>query len=413
MLLATAIAWGQWSAPANAQIDTEPGNNTASGGNSLALAAGAAMTNVAGLGDPGNDVDFFSVSLDADDVLLGLVTPLRGLPQAYDFPDTVVSVMHAGTQLTYSDDDVAGQLPDVDDGLGSLFRAVTTSAVTYDIGISGYPDFEFDGAQTGDGHEEFGAYSLTVARVNRTANGGGFTDTDATNSTLAGADAITIGATGAKVAISNLLSSDIDYYALNLTSGQVLNVMTAPVEDLLSSFNSPDTLIRLVDSNGVPLVTNDDAGDDGFSELNPLLGSDSPLHASGAGAWGSALRALIPADGVYYIGVTGFGDDGFIGDHGEIGRYALLVGVTSVATPGDFNSDGMFDAADYVLWRKHLGSLYTQDDYDDWRANFGNPPGGSGTQATGVPEPTALVLFAIAGLLGHTVRSSASKRCCR
>jgi hypothetical protein len=39
--------------------------------------------------------------------------------------------------------------------------------------------------------------------------------------------------------------------------------------------------------------------------------------------------------------------------------------------PGDFNHDGTVDAADYVVWRKGLGTTYTQDDYNTWQANFG------------------------------------------
>ena len=39
--------------------------------------------------------------------------------------------------------------------------------------------------------------------------------------------------------------------------------------------------------------------------------------------------------------------------------------------PGDYNRDGVVDAADYVVWRKGMGTTYTQGDYDVWRAHFG------------------------------------------
>jgi hypothetical protein len=42
-----------------------------------------------------------------------------------------------------------------------------------------------------------------------------------------------------------------------------------------------------------------------------------------------------------------------------------------VVLPGDFNEDGAVDAADYVVWRKNPGGMFTADDYDLWRANFG------------------------------------------
>ncbi|MCI0332091.1 MAG: dockerin type I repeat-containing protein, partial [Planctomycetes bacterium] len=38
---------------------------------------------------------------------------------------------------------------------------------------------------------------------------------------------------------------------------------------------------------------------------------------------------------------------------------------------GDLNDDGAIDAADYVMWRKGLGSISTPVPFADWRANFG------------------------------------------
>jgi hypothetical protein len=68
---------------------------------------------------------------------------------------------------------------------------------------------------------------------------------------------------------------------------------------------------------------------------------------------------------------------------------------------GDFNNDNAVNAADYVVWRKGLGTTYTQNDYNVWRANFGQTAGsGSGaTASAAVPEPTTLLLltFAAAG----------------
>jgi hypothetical protein len=78
-----------------------------------------------------------------------------------------------------------------------------------------------------------------------------------------------------------------------------------------------------------------------------------------------------------------------------------------VHIPGDFNFDGYVDAADYVVWRKGLGTTYTQSDFDVWRANFGRAVpgagagagvGDSGDASTAVPEPSA-ILLAILGLL--------------
>lgn len=77
--------------------------------------------------------------------------------------------------------------------------------------------------------------------------------------------------------------------------------------------------------------------------------------------------------------------------------------------PGDYNSDGTVDAADYTAWRDGLGTIYTVQQYDIWKSNFGNSLNGAGASlhssrlgATGsasvVPEP-ATILIAIVGFI--------------
>lgn len=73
---------------------------------------------------------------------------------------------------------------------------------------------------------------------------------------------------------------------------------------------------------------------------------------------------------------------------------------------GDYNDDGVLDTADYTTWRDALDSSATlpndttpgtvkQEDYDVWVANYGQVLASLST-ATSVPEPTGLVLLAIA-----------------
>lgn len=77
--------------------------------------------------------------------------------------------------------------------------------------------------------------------------------------------------------------------------------------------------------------------------------------------------------------------------------------------PGDFNNDGTVDAADYVVWRKSLGSttLLAADgdgnrqvgyeDYEMWRSHFGESVGGAGEVAfAAVPEPGTGLLLTLA-----------------
>jgi hypothetical protein len=83
----------------------------------------------------------------------------------------------------------------------------------------------------------------------------------------------------------------------------------------------------------------------------------------------------------------------------------VRVGVASTPITGDFNADGIVDAADYVLWRDGgpLQNDPTQgvqpEDYDVWRTNFGRTSGaGSALGSTSVPEPAAMVLLLIGAL---------------
>jgi hypothetical protein len=87
----------------------------------------------------------------------------------------------------------------------------------------------------------------------------------------------------------------------------------------------------------------------------------------------------------------------------------LGASVVSNGVPGDYNSDGIVDAADYTVWRDHLGQTFTlpnrdstasgpisQSDYTFWLNHFGNHAGaGAGAMHGGaVPEPSTLMLAA-------------------
>ena len=71
--------------------------------------------------------------------------------------------------------------------------------------------------------------------------------------------------------------------------------------------------------------------------------------------------------------------------------------------PGDFNHDGSVDTANYIVWRKNPGGIYTQNDYNIWRTHFGQTAGnGAGANANAaVPEPatTMMLTFATASWL--------------
>jgi hypothetical protein len=62
---------------------------------------------------------------------------------------------------------------------------------------------------------------------------------------------------------------------------------------------------------------------------------------------------------------------------------------------GDFNVDGLVNAADYVQWRDTSGN---QLGYDVWRMNFGRSFASSASRINTVPEPHGTILCILAAI---------------
>jgi hypothetical protein len=90
----------------------------------------------------------------------------------------------------------------------------------------------------------------------------------------------------------------------------------------------------------------------------------------------------------------------------------LDVGFGPAGVAGDYNGNGIVDAADYTTWRDHLGQTFSlpnrnplnsgpisQADYEFWKTRFGATSGAGSLSAGAVPEPAGLVLL-IVGVAG-------------
>jgi autotransporter-associated beta strand protein len=93
------------------------------------------------------------------------------------------------------------------------------------------------------------------------------------------------------------------------------------------------------------------------------------------------------------------------------GDGTLTVTAMPIGLEGDYNEDGVVDAADYVVWRKNVGAETLpnrgqgvsgnvgDEDYNVWRSRFGDTsPGGAGigVSSAAVPEPSASLLALVA-----------------
>jgi hypothetical protein len=85
---------------------------------------------------------------------------------------------------------------------------------------------------------------------------------------------------------------------------------------------------------------------------------------------------------------------------------------------GDYNDDGVVDAADYVMWRKHNGTNtdlpndpnpvpIDNDQYNTWRSQFGESGPGAGGESA-VPEPASC-----APLFAYFLAAASVRRCRR
>lgn len=83
-------------------------------------------------------------------------------------------------------------------------------------------------------------------------------------------------------------------------------------------------------------------------------------------------------------------------------RYtATGVELELLGVAGDFNADGIVDAADYTTWRDGLGTRYDQSDYQRWADNYG---ASFATRSAAVPEPAGALLLAVAAFSAATPR---------
>ena len=144
------------------------------------------------------------------------------------------------------------------------------------------------------------------------------------------------------------------------------------------SFTTTGGLVSLTANSGEEYLTPGIA--DPGATLKTLLtiynSSGNVVATSPTTSLSESISTTLAA-GTYYASVTAVGDaldttydPRYFFDQGPF----FLTGTVPAAVPGDFNGNGVVDAADYVVWRNGLGTTYTQSDYNTWRSISGKPP---------------------------------------
>jgi hypothetical protein len=135
------------------------------------------------------------------------------------------------------------------------------------------------------------------------------------------------------------------------------------------------------------------------------------LGASGSGSQG------VSADGLGNVYTAGELTDNSGVENPFVAKYVDGI-------PGDYNQDGVVDAADYTLWRDSFAQVVAPcsgadgdcngfinaSDYQIWKDHFGDAlSSGAGAQsiggqATRAPEPTSLALWSLGATAAMLIR---------
>ena len=312
------------------------------------------------------DVDMFEFKANAGEAL----TATTLLPTGGTSMDTILRLFDANGNQLASNDDANGTL------YSQIQNYVFSASGTYYVGVSGYPNFNYNPNSGGSGTGgSTGNYRLDLNLFVPTP--------DAAGDTLASAQATGLGPTpgtfsvNATIGDGLYLNNDVDLYKVTANAGQILTAVTS-----LPTGGTPinGVNMRLFDSTGNQLSI-------------VYYGSDSS----------SQLQYQFASAGTYYIGLSGYPNynyDPNVGGSGNpyytpaTGNYQLsLTLVTPVAdaegdTIATALATGLGPTAGNYTHTAHIGDgLYPMKDVDLYQiqANAGQlltaitslPTGGS------------------------------------
>jgi hypothetical protein len=161
-------------------------------------------------------------------------------------------------------------------------------------------------------------------------------------------------------------------------------------------------------------LTTAQGGNDADGQFGPVFAGPLPSTTLQALQFTGAFSALSTNNAAQYAVTTGAAT--FINN---ANTSFVVTAPPPTGLPGDFNDDGVVDAADYVVWRKTDGTNFDlggngdetggsmnvvdMADYNLWVNNFGETSAGSGGGAA-VPEPVSCFMLLFTSTLFGTGR---------
>ncbi|MCG8510234.1 MAG: dockerin type I domain-containing protein, partial [Rhodospirillales bacterium] len=200
-----------------------------------------------------------------------------------------------------------------------------------------------------------------------------------------------------RLASSTPQDGSTPWWEVDLESEHSLGEVVLYNRDLLTK-RFEDIIVKVLDEERNVVYTSD--------LLNPDNNLNGPAY----------LRLLLnePAVG-QYVRVERVTSDG---NGGHVLSLAEVQVFLAPAAMGDYNDDGLIDAADYAAWRSHFGTTVTPGsgadgngdgivdaaDYTVWRDNVGMSAAELAEAGLTVPEPGSVAVLLLGGLRLLTLR---------